>query len=990
MKQLSILFFLLCSFYGYSQPTFPNNGPADKRDGKYAFTNATIFKSWNEKIEGATLVISKGKVEAIGKGINIPSDAVVVNLNGKFIYPAFIDLFCDYGMPESKAEGKAHEQRPQMLSNKKGAYAWNEALKTEFRAAQNFIFHAEKAKNLRQVGFGFALSHRFDGISRGTGVMVSLADNREHEVIIKPNAAHFMSFNKGTSTQDYPNSLMGGIALLRQTNYDAQWYKAQKEEYNASLESWIEASSLPQIFAVGSALEALRAQKIGKEFGQNYIIKGSGDEYKRLEELKATKASLILTLKFPDAYDIDDPYDALQVDIADLKHWELAPTNPSRVAKAGIPFAFTSNGLKNASDFLPALRKAVENGLPEDAALKALTQTPAELVGVTAQVGSLENGKLANFFIASGNIFGKESKIYESWCNGKGMIVNDMNVPNLNGEYELNVSESNYSLKVSGNLEKPDFLVIKDTIKIKTDYQLGNGTISFSFSPDGKGKTFYRLSGILNGSNWNGRGQNNNGDWVNWTVKRKGDIADDAKKVEDAKKDRPIIGDLTYPALAYGNKELPKVNTVLFKNATVWTSEKEGILKNTDVLVQNGKIAQVGQNISNTTATIVDATNKHLTAGIIDEHSHIAISRGVNEGSQESSAEVRIGDVVNSEDINIYRNLAGGVTAAHLLHGSANPIGGQTQLIKLRWGYAPEDMKFQNWDGFIKFALGENVKQSNGGDNAKIRYPQSRMGVEQVYEDYFTRAAEYAKLKASGKPYRKDLDLETIQEILEKKRFITCHSYVQSEINMLIKVAEKHNFRVNTFTHILEGYKVADKMAKHGAGGSSFSDWWDYKVEVFNAIPQNPAMMHEQGVTVAINSDDAEMSRRLNQEAAKSIQYSNVSEEEAWKFVTINPAKLLHVADRTGSIKAGKDADIVLWSAHPMSVYAKAEMTFVDGIKFFDIKDDAQKREDLRRERERIIQKMIIAKKNGENTQAPQIRGRRMYHCEDNEDEMID
>lgn len=988
MKQLSTLFFLLSCLYSFAQPTFPNNGPADKREGKYAFTNATIFKTWNERIEGATLLISKGKIEAVGKNVIIPNDAVVINLNGKYIYPAFIDLFSDYGMPDPKAEGKVPEQRPQMLSNKKGAFAWNEALKTEFIAAQNFIFQAEKAKNLRQSGFGATLSHRFDGISRGIGAVVSLADSREHEIMIKPSAAHFLSFNKGTSTQDYPNSLMGGIALLRQTNYDAQWYKNQKEEYNASLESWNIASSLPQFFAVGNVFDGLRAAKLGKEFGMNYILKGGGDEYKRLNELKATGLSVILPLKFPDAYDVDDPYDALQVDIADLKHWELAPTNPSKVAKAGINFAFTSNGLKNTNDFLPALRKAIDNGLAEDAALKALTQTPAELAGVSAQIGSLENGKWANFFIASGNIFGKDAKIYENWCNGKGLVIADLNIPNLNGEYDLKLSDTNFTLNISGNTEKPDFQIVKDTTKIKADYQLGNGTISISFSPDGKGKNYTRLNGVINATSWVGKGQSSNGDWFNWSAKRKGDISNDSKKTDEAKTEQPIIGNLTYPALAFGNKELPKPSTILFKNTTVWTSEKEGILKNTDVLIQNGKIAQIGKNISNSTATVIDATDKHLTAGIIDEHSHIAISRGVNEGSQESSAEVRIGDVVNSEDINIYRNLAGGVTAAHLLHGSANPIGGQTQLIKLRWGYAPEEMKFQNWDGFIKFALGENVKQSNAGDNAKIRYPQTRMGVEQVYEDYFTRAEEYAKLKASGKPYRKDLDLEAILEILEKKRFITCHSYVQSEINMLMKVAEKHNFRVNTFTHILEGYKVADKMAKHGAGGSSFSDWWDYKVEVFNAIPHNPAMMHEQGVTVAINSDDAEMSRRLNQEAAKSIQYANVPEVEAWNFVTINPAKLLHVADRTGSIKVGKDADVVLWSAHPMSVYAKAEVTLVDGIKFFDSKEDTQKRDELRRERERIIQKMIVAKKNGEATQAPQIKGRRMYHCEDNEDEM--
>lgn len=990
MKYLSFFLFLGCSFLAKAQQTFPNNGPVDKRDGRFAFTNATIFKSWNEKLDGATLVIAKGKIEAVGKNIPIPTDAIVVNLNGKYIYPSFIDLFTDYGMPEPKAEGTAANVRPQMLNNKKGAFAWNESLKTDFNAVENFVANPEKAKNLRNVGFGASLSHRYDGISRGTAALVTLADLREHELIVKGNAAHILSFSKGTSTQDYPNSLMGGIALLRQTYYDAQWYKTQKSEFNNSLEAWNNATALPQIFAVGNMLEALRAQKIAREFNQSYIIKGSGDEYKRLREIKATAASFILPLNFPSAYEVEDPYDALQVNLEDLKHWELAPSNAARLSKEGVIFAFTSAGLKNISDFLPNLRKAIEYGLSESAALKALTATPAEMLGVNQQIGTLDNGKYANFIITSSNIFEKDAKIYENWANGKVHIINDLNTPNLNGTYELALPTSNLKLNIKGNAEKPDMeIVANDTTKIKTDYQLGNGTISLNFSPDGKNKNFMRLAGSFDGkAMWSGRGQDSNGEWFSWTARRMGDIVADAKKAADTKTP-PTTGDIWYPAIGFGNVTIPIAKTVIFKNATVWTNEKEGILKNADVLVQNGKISRIGTNLTVPDAAVIDATGKHLTSGIIDEHSHIGISRGVNEGSQESTAEVRIGDVVNSEDINIYRNLAGGVTAVHQLHGSANPIGGQTQLVKLRWGYAPEDMKFANWDGFIKFALGENVKQSNAGDNARIRYPQSRMGVEQVYEDYFTRAAEYGKLKASGKPFRRDLDLDAVQEILEKKRFITCHSYVQSEINMLMKVAEKHNFRVNTFTHILEGYKVADKMAKHGVGGSSFSDWWDYKVEVFNAIPQNPAMMHEQGVTVAVNSDDAEMSRRLNQEAAKSVQYGGVPEEEAWKFVTLNPAKLLHVADRTGSIKAGKDADVVLWSGNPLSIYAKAEMTFVDGIKFFDYQEDLQKQKQVRAERERIIQKMIVAKKNGEATvPVPGPRGRRMYHCEDNDDEM--
>ena len=329
----------------------------------------------------------------------------------------------------------------------------------------------------------------------------------------------------------------------------------------------------------------------------------------------------------------------------------------------------------------------------------------------------------------------------------------------------------------------------------------------------------------------------------------------------------------------------------------------------------------------------IDATGKHLTSGIIDEHSHIGAS-SINEGGHNSSAEVTIEDVINPDDINLYRNLSGGVTTLQILHGSANPIGGRSAIIKPRWGESADNLLYKGADPFIKFALGENVKQSNW--SSYNRFPQTRMGVEQVFVDYFQRAKEYQeswakynalprKAKAKTLAPRYDIEMETLVEILEGKRFISCHSYVQSEINMLMKVAERFGVTINTFTHILEGYKVADKMKEHGVGGSTFSDWWAYKFEVNDAIPYNGAIMHSQGVTVAFNSDDAEMSRRLNQEAAKAVKYGGVSEEDAWKFVTLNPAKLLHIDDQVGSIKVGKSADLVLWNNHPMSIYAVAE-----------------------------------------------------------------
>ncbi len=469
-----------------------------------------------------------------------------------------------------------------------------------------------------------------------------------------------------------------------------------------------------------------------------------------------------------------------------------------------------------------------------------------------------------------------------------------------------------------------------------------------------------------------------------WEAVYSKELTADKKKV--AKKTPIAEGKVMYPFLSYGNEELPSAQTVLFKNATVWSNEEPGIMTETDVLVEGGKIKAVGRNLSAGNALVIDATGKHLTPGIIDEHSHIAISRGVNEGTQAVTSEVRVGDVINSEDINIYRQLAGGVTTSHLLHGSANPIGGQSQLIKLRWGRSPEELKFEGSDGFIKFALGENVKQSNWGI-AGVRFPQTRMGVEQVFIDAFTRAKEYKEARSKkGNQVRRDLELDALVEILDEQRFITCHSYVQSEINMLMDVADRMGFKINTFTHILEGYKVADKMSERNIAGSTFADWWAYKMEVSDAIPYNAYLMHSQGVLTGINSDDAEMARRLNQEAAKIVKYGGVSEEEAFKMVTLNPAKMLHIDDRVGSIKAGKDADLVLWSDNPLSIYARAEKTFVDGVKYWDIEEDNLRQQQLVQERARLIQKSLDAKKGGSSTQRAESKPALLYHCETMED----
>jgi imidazolonepropionase-like amidohydrolase len=997
------------AYSAVAQTTFPRNGVYDERPGLYAFTNATIVVDPQTTLQNATLLIRDGRVEAVGSNVSVPAGAVIADLKGKRIYPALIDMYSDYGMPEipRAAPGGGRGGVPQIESNKKGAYYWNQAVQPENSASQLFKATPAKADELRKLGFGTVLTHPHDGIVRGTGALVTLADDRENTLVLKSDAAAHYSFSKGTSRQSYPNSMMGSVALLRQALYDADWYKrgGNKEQSNLSLEALNRNQSLPAIFEGNDKLGVLRADKIGDEFGVQYIIKGGGDEYQRLDEIKATGASLIIPINFPQPYDVEDAWDADNVALSELKHWEMAPINASRLAGANIPFALTTAGLKNKADFWANLRKAIENGLSEQKALEALTITPAKLMKADDMVGSLQKGRVASFIITSGNLFGADNVIYENWIRGKQYIVNPKDVVDLRGSWQLTIgNQSNVKLNVTGkSADKPEYQIVIDTTKITPKVAVSGEIISIQTQLSrrpGSGTT--RLTGYFTSpTSVKGEGETPDGKQITWSATKSGDVPQSTTAVTAARSTSATSSTaVVYPFVGMGNAQKPKSENVLIKNATVWTNEKEGVLTGTDVLVQDGKIAKVGKGLSAPAGVkVIDGTGKHLTTGIIDEHSHIALLT-INEGGQTSSAEVRMSDVINSEDINIYRQLAGGVTTSQLLHGSANSIGGQSAIVKLKWGESPEGLLLKGADGFIKFALGENVKQSNN-PSAGVRFPQSRMGVEQVYMDHFTRAKEYAKgwtaynklgakEKTTAVPPRRDIELDALAEILSAKRFITCHSYVQSEINMLMKVADSLGFKVNTFTHILEGYKLADKMAKHGVGGSSFADWWAYKMEVHDAIPYNAALMHRMGVTVSINSDDAEMARRLNQEAAKTVEYGGIPEEDAWKMVTLNPAKLLHLDNRLGSMKVGKDADLVLWNAHPLSIYARPEITMIEGATYFSLKDEEAKREAMQAERARLIQKTLSAKASGSPTQRPTFRRSRMWHCEDIEGVMAE
>jgi imidazolonepropionase-like amidohydrolase len=485
---------------------------------------------------------------------------------------------------------------------------------------------------------------------------------------------------------------------------------------------------------------------------------------------------------------------------------------------------------------------------------------------------------LANFIITTGPVFDDNNKIVENWIQGRNYAINPAEWNTVSGEYTLTLQspkgQQTYTLLVKNSttaqIQQADTVPIKltnDGKAVKMQFALEGSKKAEGERPHRAGQ--YLLSGMALKENWSGTGRDDMGNAFTWTATYTKPLPAETPNNRRRMQSRPMAK-VTYPFDGYGFEEMPKQQILLIKNSTVWTNEKEGIVANTDILIKNGKIAQVGKNLSDPTATVIDATGKHVTPGIIDEHSHIAAA-SINEGGQSVTSEVRIGDNLNPDDIIIYRQLSGGVTTSHILHGSANTIGGQTQLIKLRWGADDEQLKFAGADPFIKFALGENVKRTTSPNNN--RFPDTRMGAKQVMVDAFTRALDYeAAMKKDPINTRRDLELDALVELLNKKRFITCHSYVQSEITAVMRVAERFGFRFNTFTHILEGYKVADKMKAHGANTSTFSDWWPYKNEIKDAIAYNASIMHKVGLNVCINSDDAEMARRLNQEAAKSIK----------------------------------------------------------------------------------------------------------------------
>ncbi|MHC5114328.1 MAG: amidohydrolase family protein [Planctomycetota bacterium] len=1056
----------------------PVNGmrPADVR--RDAIVGATVIPAPGQRLEAATVVLRQGVIESVGVGVAVPAEARVWAGHGLTVYPGLIEA--------------AVLVKTDALPDAPGRH-WNQHIHPELSMSDQPPLSEAVRKKLRSLGFTAAAVYPSDGILRGSGAVVALAETSEHRRAYLDRAPMAIGFDRAGSWSKpaTPGSLMGVIALMRQTMLDAQWHEACRDVYArhpegneppvpavalAAMEDAINGRQ-PVLFDVADELNLLRANRIAREFELNAIMLGSGRELRRLDEIAALGVPVIVPVRFPDPPDVTTLHRADDVSLREMVFWEQAATNPRRLVAAGVPIALTTHRLEKRDAFPGEVREAIRNGLSEDDALAALTTGPAKMLGLEHVLGTIEPGKAANLVVVEGELFDKNAKIRDTWINGRRHEINPAPHNPLKMAAHLHLGDgrvvpldldtkkpsASFRLADESKVRAKKVVVLKDQITIvaagtivggdgyvRLTGVMTNGSITGTAAlPDGKRVPFTirRDLDVPEGGDGNGEAGNGiSGDWeltltdadgadplvltleletdaegnvtgtgkigeqpveltggsfdaatgaltLTLTHPEGGDVEITANVVGTAIEgeavrygetlvataQRPLgAGDkddfemppaeIVRPMGAHGVATAPPQQDLIITNATIWTCSDEGVLENGSLIVRDGKIvgvfaAGMMPRIAINGPTI-DLGGRHVTPGLIDCHSHTGISGGVNEFPQANTAEVRIGDVVNPDDINWYRQLAGGLTAANLLHGSANPIGGQNQVVKLKWGASAEEFKIADALPGIKFALGENVKRSSG------RYPDTRMGVETFIRDAFTAAVEYRaahqryrELRTDERkrtmPPRRDIELDTLVEILEGKRIVHCHSYRQDEILMLIRVAEDFGFTIGTFQHVLEGYKVAEAIAAHGAGASSFSDWWAYKVEVMDAIPHNGALMHDVGVLVSFNSDSSELARRMNGEAAKAVRYGGMDPHEALKFVTLNPARQLRVDHRIGSLETGKDADFAIWSGPPLSTYSVCEQTWIEGRRYFDRDEDVARRHVVHGQRERLTQKLL-------------------------------
>ncbi|MFG0258560.1 MAG: amidohydrolase family protein [Phycisphaerales bacterium JB043] len=969
-----------------------------------ALVGGTLVASPGVVIENATVVMRDGVIESVGSGTRPAQGARVWDVSGKTIYAGFIEPHVPVGapMPDTDAPG-VH---------------WNSKVTPQRRALDGTGLSSSISKSLRELGFGAAAISPEDGVFRGRGALVSLRG----EQALLPSQPSGFQFGRGGNANrrqessspfsgtvyaddvyievameqggfgggGYPTSNMGAVAVIRQILAEADWYDASSDaEYDASLEALGpggDGGNLLLFNADQSELELMWASEALNEFDRDAILLGEGTEYRRVEAIASLAMPVIVPLVYPETPGVGSMAEAETYSLHDLMSWEQAPTNARRLVQAGVTAALTTDKLESRKDFWANLRKAIEHGLSEDDALAMITTTPAELLGVDDKLGRVEEGYIANLVVVDGSIFEKDAEIRSVWIDGVRHEISSDDDETYDGVWDGQSGEFSWEYHIDG--DKKVTLLFDDQEEEAKSVKRFENRLSFRMPAEKFGIEGFWLTTLVfsdDGQSYSGVTLSPDGSQSSFAGSRVGDLptdeesgsdedttdsdtqeeADEPEKDEDPTSEVPE--DLPSPFGAYGFFEAPEQEDVAIINATIWTGGADGIIENGAMIVEGGKITWIGSSddmpTEGRTLRIVDAEGMHVSPGIIDAHSHTGIGASfgdVNEVGQPVTAEARVFDIINPDDINWYRQLAGGVTAANQLHGSANVIGGQNSVVKNRWGSLdPREFRLDGATPGIKYALGENPKRDTWRYLGEARYPQTRMGVGALIRERFEAAQDYTDAKQRGDNPKPDMELEALAEILSGERLIHCHSYRQDEIFLLAQIAKEYGFTIGTFQHVLEGYKVAEAIKETALGASSFSDWWAYKFEVIDAIPYNGAIMHEVGVSVSFNSDSNELARRLNTEATKAVKYGGVDEHSALQFVTLNPAIQLDLEDRIGSLEVGKDADFVIWTDSPLSTFARASQTWVDGTLMYSIERDRELRDWVRSERQRILRKIF-------------------------------
>jgi imidazolonepropionase-like amidohydrolase len=967
----------------------------------YAIQNVRVVTGAGDPIEGATVLLTDGLIEAVGKKVKIPADAWVIDGEGLTLYPGMIDGMTTLAQKkeeESSAGGRGGGGFPGASRGPTINGPEDRPETTPWVSAVEELAEDAKIAKWRKAGFTAAVTTPEKGIFAGQAALINLVDDPDRHAVLATPVAQRMNLKGAGGFRSFPGSLMGVLSYVDQVFTDTEHYAKVKAtyandprgrlrpEYDRTLEplEMAIAEKTPFLIPANLGREIDRVLALRQELGIEIIVYGGQGAYARVDALRGAKVPVLVNLNWPEEEKNRDP--EADIPFRTLCHYRMALTTPAVLDDAGVPFAFYSGGLTSTSEIFESVRAATENGLSNEAALAALTSNPAKILGVSDRIGTIEKGKIANVILATDWPWAEDSEVRAVFVDGRKYEERQDDEPteepamDVSGTWSLTMESPRGSREMTAEIEMSEDGKVKGKIvsdmgeTVMDEGRMSGDLLRFKTTREFGGRSM-TASWTLTIEDESASGAMSAGPMqmdVSGTRTAKPEETEAEVASEDSDESEVSLEELSEVMKVY-HGVAKKMDKFAITNAQVWTVSGE-IIENGTVVVSDGTIRAVGTDVKIPRgAEVIDAKGGALIPGIIDAHSHIAIEGGVNEGSLNVTSMVAIGDVINPDDIAIYRALAGGVTTANLLHGSANPIGGQNQVIKLRWGSDAEVLKFEGAPPGIKFALGENPKRSNFRMmGMPQRYPQTRMGVMDVIREAFTEARtyqqEWAAYKAGArngiKPTlpRRDRKLDALVEILDGQRLVHSHCYRADEILQLMLLAEEFGFRVATLQHVLEGYKIADEIAEHGAGASTFSDWWGYKIEAYEAIPHNAALMAERNVVVSINSDSGEEMRHLNQEAAKAVKWGGMDEIEALKLVTLNPAKQLRIDERVGSIEVGKDADLVLYDGHPLAMGSVVQKTFIDGDLYFDLEMDDDRQAVVVAIKERILGK----DKNGE------------------------